>query len=487
MEKRNLEVKRGDSSLAIKSGFWYVVSTFLTKGIAFLTMPFFTRIMTKGDYGEFTNFANWISLLLIITSFEMYNTLNRAYYDFKEKYNDYVSSVTYVSIFVSLLFFILFWFCKDNLLKLIAIPKQFIPLMFYAILFQNTKQIYLAREKTLYRYKSVAWISVLSIGLPTLITFVLVPLVPDKLQLTARMYGFWIPCGIAGFWCLIKIFSESLKLNFKCIKYATFLAVPLFTSYFTTYLLTATNTMVAKSVLNAEAAAIMSVSSSIMNLLIAFFQAVTGALTTWMMDNLESKDYAKVRKVCVFIVCGLGLISIGIMLLGPELILILGGRQYPEAKWLIPPLSFSVCIQTVTTICTIIYTYQKKVVKISIVTAITAIVALVAKILLIPVFGLQILAWINLFAMAIVFIFSVLFLRHTEHYCCINVKSYFFVFLIVGIVCCLSNFLYTHAVIRLVLITFFVIAFFIVLVKTKSKWYPFVAKKLGKKTGDSAK
>ena len=38
---------------ALKAGFWYTFSNFLIKGIAFLTMPIFTRIMSKYDIGIF--------------------------------------------------------------------------------------------------------------------------------------------------------------------------------------------------------------------------------------------------------------------------------------------------------------------------------------------------------------------------------------------------------------------------------------------------
>ena len=48
-------IERGSSKLAIKVGFWYVVSSFLLRSIAFITTPFFSRLLTKSDYGEFSN------------------------------------------------------------------------------------------------------------------------------------------------------------------------------------------------------------------------------------------------------------------------------------------------------------------------------------------------------------------------------------------------------------------------------------------------
>ena len=51
--------KRGSNGLALKAGFWYVISNFLVKGIAFITTPIFARMMSAENYGEFSNFASW--------------------------------------------------------------------------------------------------------------------------------------------------------------------------------------------------------------------------------------------------------------------------------------------------------------------------------------------------------------------------------------------------------------------------------------------
>lgn len=47
------------SKKALKSGIWYTISNFLSKGIIFLTTPIFTRIMTVSAYGEYSSFITW--------------------------------------------------------------------------------------------------------------------------------------------------------------------------------------------------------------------------------------------------------------------------------------------------------------------------------------------------------------------------------------------------------------------------------------------
>lgn len=59
--KQQNTIGRGSTGLAIKAGFWYVASTFLLKSIAFITIPIFSRLLSKSDFGEFGNYANWQS------------------------------------------------------------------------------------------------------------------------------------------------------------------------------------------------------------------------------------------------------------------------------------------------------------------------------------------------------------------------------------------------------------------------------------------
>ena len=98
-------IKRGATSLAVKAGAWYVLSTFMSKALAFITTPLFSRMMSRNDYGEFMNFASWFTTLFIVTSLEMFNTAPRAYYDYKDEYDKYTSSITIASILVSCGFF----------------------------------------------------------------------------------------------------------------------------------------------------------------------------------------------------------------------------------------------------------------------------------------------------------------------------------------------------------------------------------------------
>ena len=123
------ENERGNSALALKAGAWYVIGNFVGKAITFITTPIFARLMTTPDYGEFSNFASWAAMLIFIASAELHNTLSRAYYDFKQNYDEYISSVTVLGGIITVVIYSLFLFCRGFILKIIAIPEQYIHLL----------------------------------------------------------------------------------------------------------------------------------------------------------------------------------------------------------------------------------------------------------------------------------------------------------------------------------------------------------------------
>ena len=53
-------------SVVTKAALWFTFATVLQKGISFFTVPIFTRIMSTEQYGIFSVYLSWISVLTIL-------------------------------------------------------------------------------------------------------------------------------------------------------------------------------------------------------------------------------------------------------------------------------------------------------------------------------------------------------------------------------------------------------------------------------------
>ena len=78
---------------ALKAGIWYLISNFITKGLVFLTIPIFTRILSKQEFGQYSNFITWQNLLMIIVTLELYSTVMKARFDFNDQIEQYLSTI----------------------------------------------------------------------------------------------------------------------------------------------------------------------------------------------------------------------------------------------------------------------------------------------------------------------------------------------------------------------------------------------------------
>lgn len=472
--------KRGSAKLALKAGFWYVISTFLVKGLSFITTPIFSRLLSKEDYGEFSNFASWQALLVIITGAELYNSVARAYYDFKDEFNKYVSTVTVASIAITLVFYAVFLVCGNWIYSVVTIPPEYVHVLFLVLMFNSCKQIYMSKERTLYRYKSVAAISMVNLLIPTLVAVVLVALAPQQQRLSARIYGFYIPSAMVGMGCTVLLLRGK-TFKWKHFRYAMALSLPLLLHYFTAHLLTSSNTIVTKMVLGAEAVSIVSIASSTNHILTILLQAISGALTTWLMDNMEQQNVRTARKGVLLYVAGISAVAVGVMLLAPELIWILGGKKYADSVLLMPGMVTAVLIQSVTTVFTIILTYQKKVVKTALITGIVSVATVLAKYFLLPLAGVQILPVINIVAFAVLLAANYLLVRSYSGDKYVSMSG---ICAIIGAVCLAmvgSMFLYRNTLLRYGIIAVIAVIVLIIMYKYRKQIISLVKKLLGKK------
>jgi len=483
-----LHEKRGSAGLAVKAGFWYVVSTFLVKGLSFITHPIFAGLLSKEALGAFSNFASWETLLLIVTSLEMQNTVARAYYDFKEDFNKYVSSVTLASMSFTLILYGVALLCGDWFTVVTSIPRQYVHVLFFMLMFQSCKQIYFAKERTFYRYKSVAVLSAVNALVPTLIAVALVMIAPEADKLSGRIYGFYIPSALIGLGCALFLLFKGKSFSWKYCKYGFALAFPLMLHYLTAQLLNSSNSIITTMRLGEEVNAVVSTASSANHIMTTLLVAVSGAVTTWLMDNLNQEKVKAVRRGTLLYTLGIAAMGIAVILFTPEIIYILGSGKYPESVPLMPGFVVAVVLQSATTVFTIMLTYQKRVLGTAVWTGIVAVGSVAAKYFLLPWYdavnpgqGVMMLPYINVVSFAVLFITNYVLVCRTGLGRYLNIKAIGIV--LVGLLgfMLVAHFLYDHLWLRLAAVGILCVAAVVLTVKYRELIMKIIRKKFKKK------
>ena len=59
-------------SLPLKLTMWIFICTCIQRGINIITVPIFTRLMSQEEYGQFSVFMSWQSIIEILVSLRLY-------------------------------------------------------------------------------------------------------------------------------------------------------------------------------------------------------------------------------------------------------------------------------------------------------------------------------------------------------------------------------------------------------------------------------
>ena len=87
-------MKQNQQGRAFKAGIGYTLGNILIKGINFLTLPIFSRVMSAEEFGVFNVFMSYDAILFVIVGLAMHTSIRSANSEFKGKIDAYTSSVS---------------------------------------------------------------------------------------------------------------------------------------------------------------------------------------------------------------------------------------------------------------------------------------------------------------------------------------------------------------------------------------------------------
>lgn len=440
----------GQSKSFIKIGLIYTLSNVIIKGMSFLTTPIFTRLMSQAEYGSFSNIASWANIIAIVTTLGLYSSISRAKYDYDEKMNEYMSTITIVgSAFTLFVWFVLelnmgFWenFFDMNRLYIRSI-------MLYSV-FTPAVQTLIAKHRMYNEYKSVIVLTWITLLVTTVASLALTYFMTDRL--TGRVLGGYVAIALVDILFWISVVVKGRKVSLSMCKYAFALSLPLLVHELSGVLLNSSDRIIINQICGETDAALYSIAYTIAMIITVVMSSVNQAWVPWFFDKLEANDIAGIRKVVPKYTAVFMLGSVALMLVGPEMILIFGGEAYMPAVSVIPPVCFSIALQFIYTLYVNVEFYLKKTKAISVATLGATVINIGLNYLLIPRFGYIAAAYTTVVGYFFIAAFHYLICRKTAYKDLFDRKV-----LLLNIGACFVSmllvlFLYQFNLIRLILI-----------------------------------
>lgn len=370
---------------ALKSGIWYTVSNFLIRSIGFITTPIFTRILTKAEFGAFNNYSSWLSIITVFVTLNLESTLISARYDYKDKFDEYILSVLSLSTISAAIWFIFVNIFSDRITSFMGLDISYINAMLLYLVFLPAVNLFQARERYYFEYKKTVITSLfISIG-TALLSVLLVQSMNNRL--TGRIIGSIIPTVVLGIAFYLFFINKGKKIKIEYWKYALPVCLPYIPHLLSMTLLNSTDRVMIDKWCGSEATALYSLAYNCGAIVTLLLTSMNSAFAPWLGEKISENKTDEIRKFTKIYISAFVFMAIGIMLVSPEVLWILGGESYMEAIYVMTPVSMGCICQFLYTLFVNVEQFKKKTIGMAFASAVAAIVNLTLNYIFIPQIG----------------------------------------------------------------------------------------------------
>lgn len=329
-----------------KASVSYTVCSILQKALSFFTLPLFTRLLTQEQYGQYSIYTSWSSILTIFITLNLaYGSFSAAMMRFEHDRERYIAAIQNIVLGLSAVFLAIYLPFDEWWNKLFELPTTLVCLMVAEIVTYFSLMCWYGIKRFQYKYISViALTMVTSVAAPTL-AYVLVTASEEKGY--ARIFGYALVTVAVGAALFV---SNAIKgkggFSKKYIRYALSFNVPLIIYYLSQVVFNQSDRIMIGHMLEdgTAKAGMYNVAYSLATLLIFVLNAINNSYVPWFYGKIKEGKEKENRNVANGIALLMAFLLLGVIALAPEIILLMAGEAYAQAAWVVPPVAMSILL-----------------------------------------------------------------------------------------------------------------------------------------------
>ena len=374
-------------SKPVKASLWFTVSSIVEKGISLISTPIFTRILSTEEYGMYSVYQSWYSIVLIFTTLNLYaGVYNNGLTKWPEQRKKYTSALQGLSTTITVIWFIIYMLGMEFWNKLFGLSSLFILAMFIQVLFIPAFNFWAAEQRYDYKYKKLVIIS-LMIGISSPLLGI-IAVISSSYKVEARVLSFVLIQVCVGLVLYIYNYRRGKCFYNKSYwKFALVFNLPLIPHYLAQTVLGQADRIMIAQIVGKEEAAIYSVTYTISMMFTIVTNAINTTFIPYTYKAIKDKKYKDLKNNTSFLVLLVGGACIVVMAFGPEIIKIFASPEYYEARWIIPPVAEALFFMFIFPLFCNIEFYFEKTKFIMIASGVAAGTNILLNMLMIPKFG----------------------------------------------------------------------------------------------------
>ncbi|MGN0267565.1 MAG: lipopolysaccharide biosynthesis protein [Lachnospiraceae bacterium] len=397
---------------AVRSSLWFSICNFMQRGIALITIPVFTRLLTTKEYGVCNVYFAWAEMILVFTSLQIpYEGLNNGLIRYEKDKDGYTSAMAGLILVMTVLGAGIYFLIHSWLDPVMGLNPMLIGLMFVQLLFNPMLMLWMNRERFDFHYRMPAAVMLLNTVLNPILSILLVLHTP--LRAEARVIGSVAGQSFLGFLVLLILFRKGR--TFYCKEYWKFAVsfnLPLLFYYLSQLVLNQSDRVMINYYEGSGKAAVYSMAYTAAAIIKLLVSAINGSFMPWIYRKLKKKSYHEIRQLvsilCLIIAAG----TLAVSAFAPDLIRIMATKEYSEAIWIIPPVSASVFFIFLYTLFAGMEMYYDENKGIPFISVICSSANLLLNAVFIPRYGYMAAGWTTLVCYAAMTVFHSLLLRN---------------------------------------------------------------------------
>lgn len=392
------------ASDGVKASVVYTLSSLFTRGLAIITVPVFTRLMSSEEIGIVNLYNSWFAMISVVTTLSLTSGgFQLAMKEFRNERNQYVSSVLTLTSAMAGLTFLIYLIKPSFWNNITGLPTGVMLLLLVDLLFSPAQSFWLSRQRYEYKYKAVAAVSFLSALAASVLSVIVVVWGSNRNYSNLgclRLYANYAVLLSVAAWIWVSIYVKGKTIyNKKYWQFSLRLSIPLIGNAVASQILSVSDrTMISKMVGN-SAVGIYSTLYTVSSLSLIIWQAINASFVPFLFENIDNPEKEHdIKKLSSELLVAFAVVAFLLTVMAPEIVAILATREYYEAIYIMPPICAGVFLTSLSNMYTNVLIYHKKTSFVMISSIVAAIVNIVLNLIGIRVFGYMAAAYTTLIA-----------------------------------------------------------------------------------------
>lgn len=378
------------SNKILKTGSLSLLGTVLVKAVNLISIPVFSRLLTTSEYGRVDVFMTYVNIFMIILGLDFVGAVGKGRLDHEEDADEYITSsllfTTIFSVGVVLLINIIFPFIQVAF-GMNRLTVNVMLLYSYAMFIITYRS---AEYNFYYEYKKNMAMS-LSVALGNFaLSIILIETVFKGAKFWGRIIGAMLPTLIVGIFVYLYLARRGhWQMKKNHVRYSLEFGVPLIPHNLSHMVLSSADKVMINSMISASASGIYSLVYTLGMMIQVMMEAMNNVFGPWLFRQLKKGENASIRYVQKYYLLMYCVVTIGVMTISPEIIKIVGAKEYWEGIPMVMWVVYATFINFTYTLYVNVEFFYKKTMLISTGTIMAAVVNILLNGLFLRRFGYQ--------------------------------------------------------------------------------------------------